>query len=166
MRDRCLLGIGLVVAMLVVAVTGRADTVPIAVAGFTYVDTSGEVGNQTEAHTSRLRSFMQDLGADLQRSGRYDVHLLACANAMSCAQDKTASELMDEARHADARLLLFGGIHKESTLIEWMKADVVKLSDGKVVYDRLLTFRGDSDQAWREAAAFLARDLAAQQIVP
>lgn len=55
--------------------------------------------------------------------------------------------------------MLFGGIHKQSTLIQWAKVEVVDLDRDKLVYDRLLTFRGDDANAWRRAEEFLAKDL-------
>lgn len=49
---------------------------------------------------------------------------------------------------------MFGGVHKESTLIEWAKLLVVDVQSQKVVFDKLITFRGDDDEAWKRAEAF------------
>ncbi|HEX7417554.1 MAG TPA: DUF2380 domain-containing protein, partial [Steroidobacteraceae bacterium] len=60
------------------------------------------------------------------------------------------------------RLLLFGGIHKQSTLVQWANARIVDIERDKLVFDRLLSFRGDDDAAWQHAEAFLSRELQAQ----
>jgi hypothetical protein len=38
------------------------------------------------------------------------------------------------------------------------------LQTGKLVFDRLLTFRGDTDDAWRRAEAFVAAQMAALEL--
>jgi len=40
----------------------------------------------------------------------------------------------------------------------WM--GVFEANDGKRVFFRQVTFRGDTDDAWRHAAAFLSREIA------
>jgi hypothetical protein len=66
---------------------------------------------------------------------------------------------MTAARKAGAKLLLYGGIHKQSTLIQWAKVEVIDLERDRLVYDRLFSFRGDDANAWRRAEQFLAKDL-------
>jgi hypothetical protein len=39
------------------------------------------------------------------------------------------------------------------------EVDVIDVERNTVVYDRLLTFRGDDAYAWQRAEEFLARDL-------
>jgi hypothetical protein len=46
-----------------------------------------------------------------------------------------------------------------STLVGWVKFAVLDLSENKPLCDRYLTYRGDTDEAWRRAAAFTARDV-------
>jgi hypothetical protein len=67
--------------------------------------------------------------------------------------------LTDAARQSGARLLLYGGVHKMSTLIQFGKAQIVDLKTDKVVFDRMISFRGDNDEAWQRAGEFLAEDL-------
>jgi hypothetical protein len=38
------------------------------------------------------------------------------------------------------------------------------LRNDKVVFDKLLSFRGDTDEAWRRAEEFLARDIGAADL--
>jgi Protein of unknown function (DUF2380) len=48
-----------------------------------------------------------------------------------------------------------------STLVQWATVQVVDARTDKLVLDRLLSFRGDDDEAWQHAEAFLAADLKA-----
>ena len=63
------------------------------------------------------------------------------------------------ARAAGARFVVLGGVHKMSTLVQWAKIQIADEEQGQVVFDRLLTFRGDTDEAWQRAESFLARDV-------
>jgi hypothetical protein len=51
-----------------------------------------------------------------------------------------------------------------STLIQYIKAQVVDLEANALTFDRLLTFRGDNAEAWQRAEKFLARELMAQEL--
>lgn len=136
------------------AAAGQAT--PAAVVDFNYVDTSGEPSDQSAVHQARLAAFMRSLRDDLVRSRKFKLVSLTCApDPCSIAQTQPA-EILEAARGAGARLLLFGGIHKESTLIQWAKVQAVDLKADKPILDRLFTFRGDTDEAWRRAEAFIA----------
>lgn len=97
----------------------------VAVAAFDYSDTSGEPRDQGAQHAARLRAFAEGLRADLQASGRYDVVPLPCGEAACAAADTDAATLMARARDAGAALLLFGGVHKMSTLVQFGRVEVV-----------------------------------------
>ena len=43
-----------------------------------------------------------------------------------------------------------------STLVQFMRAEAISTATGKTVFSRLLTFRGDSDDAWHHSETFLA----------
>ncbi len=60
---------------------------------------------------------------------------------------------------AGATLLLVGEVHKTSTLVGWMKFAVLDLRRRTATCDRLLTYRGDTDEAWHRAAQFAVRDI-------
>ena len=66
---------------------------------------------------------------------------------------------MKTAHAAGADFLLVGGIHKMSTLVQWAKAEVIDLRSGQIVLDKLFTFRGDTDHAWRRAEEFISNEL-------
>src|SRR5438876_9644492 len=64
--------------LLLAAVQARAQPIPIAVAEFDYVDTSGEPRDQRAEHAVRLEAFAKSIRADLERSGKYRVVTLSC----------------------------------------------------------------------------------------
>lgn len=146
-----------VAAGLARALDQRPAPVAIAVADFDYVDTSGEVRDQHAEHAARLQTFMRAIRHDLAGSGQYRIVALVCSQA-PCAAGGSA-QLMRDARDSGATLLLYGGIHKESTLIQWMKVEAVMVENGKHLFDRLLTFRGDTDESWMHSERFLIKQL-------
>ncbi len=133
---------------------------PIAVIDFDYFDTSGEPTDQTGAHAALLKDFMERLRGDLEASGKYRVVALACPDAPCSAAANDPRALVAQAGKAGARLLLYGGVHKMSTLVQWAKVGLVDLETDRLIDDRWLSFRGDSPEAWRRAESFLARKLA------
>jgi hypothetical protein len=140
------------------AAADGAPPVPIAVPDLVYVDTSGEVRDQTQEHARRIRRFSDALRSDLARSGKFRIVATQCG-AAPCAAGAEPSELLARARAAGAKLVLIGGVHKESTLIQWAKVQAVDAESDRIVLDKLLTFRGDTDEAWERAEAFVAREL-------
>ena len=56
-------------------------------------------------------------------------------------------ELQKAAHTAGAKLVLLGGVHKMSTLIQFAKIQIAGEEQGRIVFDRLATFRGDTDEA-------------------
>ena len=56
---------------------------------------------------------------------------------------------------------VIGGIHKTSTLVQWAKVTVIDVNTNRVLSDKLYTFRGDNDQAWDHAEAFISEDIRA-----
>ena len=147
------------------AAANRASPVPIAVLDLVYVDTSGEVRDQTQEHAARIRRFSEALRSDLERSGRFRIVTPQCG-AAPCTASGEPSELIARAREAGAKLMLIGGVHKQSTLIQWAKVQAVDVAAGRPVLDKLYTFRGDTDEAWERAEAFVAREIAALAAAP
>jgi hypothetical protein len=141
-----------------------ADEVALAVADFDYVDSSGEVRNQSTEHAGRLQDFARLIRDELSASGKYQVVPLDCPQPPCSAGAMDAESLTEAARQSGARLLLYGGIHKMSTLIQFGKAQVVDLTTDQVVFDRTISFRGDNEQAWTRAGQFLAEDLIAENL--
>jgi hypothetical protein len=135
-----------------------AERIPIAVADLDYADTSGEVRNQQAEHEARLRAFVDMLRADLGQDGHRNVNL-ECQQSPCTAGQSAGAALVERARAAGARFLLYGGIQKMSTLIQHSKVQVVDLQTNKLVFDRLISFRGDTDESWQRAERFLVREL-------
>ena len=134
--------------------------VTLAVADLYYADTSGEAADQTAAHQEWLRGFASALQSDLSESGKYRIIPLTCGTE-PCSARTDPLELQKAARAAGVRLVVIGGVHKTSTLVQWAKIQIADVEQGSVVFDRLLTFRGDTARAWRKAEAFAARDILA-----
>jgi hypothetical protein len=137
----------------------QATTPVLAVAEIHYVDTSGEVIDQSADHRRRLREFEASLRSDLAASGKMTNVALDCpANACSVG-DIDHGQLVEKAAAAGATHLLIGRFHKMSTLVQQAKFGVVDVKARKLVFGRYITFRGDNDAAWRRAESFLARQI-------
>ncbi len=146
--------------LLSVAAPGSARTAPaLAIAALDFIDTSGEVRDQQPDHARRLKTFTESLKADLAAGGTIRIVPLDCPPAGCPASSDPPAELAAAAGRAGAAYVLAGGIHKMSTLVQWAKVEISEVGTRKIVFDRLLTFRGDDDVAWRRAEKFLARDI-------
>ncbi len=130
----------------------------IAIADFSYVDTSGEQRDQSGDHAARLAAFTAALKADLAARQTWRVVAMECGGPCRVA-DMPASQLLAAARQAGANILLIGGIHKMSTLVQWAQIKAIDADSGRPLIDKLFTFRGDTDEAWRRAEAFVAGEL-------
>ncbi|HET6379078.1 MAG TPA: DUF2380 domain-containing protein [Methylocella sp.] len=139
----------------------KEDTTPAAVADFDYQDTSGEPDDQRAAHERRLAALMSAMRDGLAASGKFRIVSFTCEPAPCSLAHTPPEEILKAARRAGARLLVFGGIHKMSTLIQWAKLQAVDLQTSTPVLDRLLTFRGDTDEAWRRAGAYMVEQVKA-----
>jgi hypothetical protein len=94
-----------------------ADTRAIAVADFDYSDSSGEAVDQSAQHRARMAAFADLLHADLARRA-FVVTQPACAAPPCTAGSMAPDELIAAARQGGARYLLYGRIHKMSTLAQ------------------------------------------------
>jgi hypothetical protein len=56
---------------------------------------------------------------------------------------------------------IIGGIQKTSTLVQWAKVAVIDVGRNRVLSDKLYTFRGDNDESWSRAEAFISEDIRA-----
>jgi hypothetical protein len=162
MTPRYLLPLALLCAL--VSSGEAAEPVKLAIADFDYHDTSGEVQDQAAAHAERLKNFVGLVSDNLAASGKYQIVEISCPKPPCSADRMDARSLTDAARQSGARLLLYGGIHKMSTLIQFGKAQIADLETDKLVYDRTISFRGDDANAWKRASEFLAEDLVAKDL--
>jgi hypothetical protein len=136
-----------------------AEPITVGIAEIDYQDSSGEPQDQRAAHAGRARRFAEALRKDLEASGRYKVVALDCGKDPCSVALQVPEDLVAAAKQAGARLLIYGGVHKMSTLVQNMRAAAVDVEADKLVFERLITFRGDDDPAWERAERFLARAL-------
>jgi hypothetical protein len=68
-------------------------------------------------------------------------------------------DMLDRAKGAGARFVTVGAVEKMSTLVLWTRFEVYDVPSRQIVFNRLLTFRGDNDEAWQRAARYAAREL-------
>ena len=101
---------------------------------------------------------MRALRADLSADGNFRVVAIACSDPPCTAARTPPTDLIARAKAAGAGLLLFGQIHKMSTLVEWANTEIVDLAADKLIESKLFTFRGDTDEAWRRAEKFVAQE--------
>jgi hypothetical protein len=137
----------------------QSETPVLAIAEIQYSDTSGEIIDQTADHFRRLREFEASLRTDLSASGKVRNVALDCPPNACSVGDINADRLLDKAQAAGAGYLLISSFHKMSTLVQWAKFDIVDVKTRKVVFNRLVTFRGDNDKAWRHAESFIVREI-------
>lgn len=138
----------------------------LAVAEMDYVDTSGEVIDQSADHRRRLRAFEDSLRHDLTVSGTWRNIVLDCPPNACSIGDIDAKQLIGKAQAAGADFLLISAFHKVSTLIQWAKFDIIEVRTEKLSFERLVSFRGDNDEAWRRAEAFMVRDIMDREFKP
>ena len=135
-----------------------AEPVAIAVIDYDYLDTSGEPTDQQSQHQNRLAEFMRSLRADLGAEGGLRVVEIACDQPPCTAGGTPPAVLIARVKQAGARLMLYGQVHKMSTLIEWANTEIVDLQADKLIESKLFTFRGDTDEAWRRAERFIVEE--------
>jgi hypothetical protein len=124
---------------------------------FEYIDTSGEPGDQEAIHQQRLQAFMTALRHEL--AAEYRVVPSSCST--QCTDNGPIADRVHAAKGAGAKVLIIGGIHKLSTLVQWAKVTAIDVDANRVVFDKLFTFRGDSDEAWQRAEVFVSREIRA-----
>jgi hypothetical protein len=125
---------------------------------FGYLDTSGEPRDQRAEHARRLAAMEADIKDNLQAKGVFRI-VAAPQGAPPCPQGESEC-ILGQARDAGAKLVLAGAVQKASTMESNVWMGVFEASDGKRVFFRQATFRGDTDDAWRHAAAYLSREIA------
>ncbi|NOJ38211.1 DUF2380 domain-containing protein [Bradyrhizobium australiense] len=136
-----------------------AGPIAVAVADFDYFDTSGEVLDQSAEHQARVASFAALLRDNLAAQGDYRVVPIECPDHPCTATSMSQDVFIAAARKAGARLVVYGGIRKMSTLVQWGEIQLLDLEAEKLLMRRTVTFRGDNDAAYRHAADFVGNTL-------
>ncbi len=149
----------LVLAVLLAPLASLAAPTPIALVDLDHRDTSGEPQDQSEQHAAYLQLFMKTLAEDLEASGQFVVVPIEC-DAAPCSVDETDSEtLLVAAKQGGAKLMLYGGVHKVSTLIQFVKVQVIDVDQDKSLMSESMSFRGDDERAWLKLEKFLAKQV-------
>ncbi len=128
------------------------------------VDTSGETPSRAKEHEDRLLVLAQYLSMALVENGIYAVVDATPIRAeITKARIVRLSECngceLDLARMVHADRVLTGEVDKVSTLIGSLHISIVDVATGQHVFSRVLSFRGDTDEAWQHAARFFVREL-------
>lgn len=170
MQSRSILGPlgGLALAIGLALQPGTAasvEPVAVAVAEFDYFDPSGGVTDQGRVAAERLRMLAQQVRDSLDESDRYRIVELKCEPAPCSAGKTDPAELLAQAKAVGARLLIFGGIQKMNAVIQYGNAEVVDIEADRLVFDRNIAFRNDSEESWRYAAKSLVEDLMKENLV-
>ncbi|MGA7072024.1 DUF2380 domain-containing protein [Bradyrhizobium sp.] len=151
-----LAAIGVAAALLFSTRPGlSAAPLTVAVADFDYIDTSGEAKDQRAAHQVRMAQFAELLRAKLGAQGDFRVLPLECAEPPCTPINMQPDNFITASRRSGARFVVYGGIHKVSTLVQWGDVQLLDLEADKVLFRQNVTFRGDTDEAFRRAAAFV-----------
>lgn len=136
-----------------------AAPIAVAVADFDYFDTSGEVVDQSAEHRARVASFATLLRDNISTQADYRVVPIECPDHPCTATSMSQDLFIAAARKAGARLVIYGGIRKMSTLIQWGEIQLLDLEAERLIMRRTVTFRGDNDAAYRHAANFVSDTL-------
>ncbi|UIJ72779.1 DUF2380 domain-containing protein [Aurantimonas sp. HBX-1] len=146
-------------ALLPASPAAAADVPRIALADFYYLDTSGEPGDRDSEHRQRVELFETVLRERIAATGRFEVVPLECALPECGVGSLSVEDAVDAAERADADYVLLGAIQKISTLVGTGRLDLVDVPRRRSAMSRVLSFRGDSDEAFRRAAEFSARNV-------
>lgn len=133
-----------------------AQAAELAILPVKLLDTSGEVKDQVAAHEARLDLFTEELLQQLGTASR-----IPAADVAAACTPETSQCLLSLARGDGAGQALFVVVQKTSTLILQIFANLVDTESGELILSRDLNFRNDTDEAWRRAARFLSRQIAA-----
>ena len=161
MRLRCpakaaLVAIGVTILSLPSAAGLSAAPLTIAVADFDFVDTSGEARDQSAEHTARVAKFAELVRENLSAQGDTSVLPFECPQRPCTPISMGSDDFLAAARRTGARFIVYGGIHKMSTLVQNGLVEVLDLPGEKLLSKRTVSFRGDNDEAYRRAAAFVS----------
>lgn len=156
-------GAGLSKILMLLLVTGvalpravpAATPVAVVVADFDYSDTSGEANDQTAVHRARVAAFGDFLRESLGAHDNYRVVRIECPQQTCTAGAMPPDDFVAAAHRAGARYAVYGGIRKMSTLVQWGEVQLLDLDGNALLLRRTVTFRGDTDIAFRRAAEFV-----------
>jgi hypothetical protein len=159
MRLLCWVFLAILAAGLDQTAAAEAQPVSVAIADFDNFDTTGEDAARTADHAERVKAFADLLRTDLTADSRYRIVPLGCPGSPCLAAKTRPADFLKAARDTGARILVYGGIHKQSTLVQWALVHAIDLEKDKLVLERTYSLRGDTDEAFRRAADFIVEYL-------
>lgn len=136
-----------------------ATPLTVAIADFDYIDTSGEVRDQRAEHQARMLRFTELLRESIGARGDFQVRPFECTEPPCTPVSMRPDNFVAAGRRSGARFVVYGGIHKMSTLVQWGDVQLLDLEADKVLFRQNVTFRGDTDEAYRRAAAFVGESV-------
>ncbi len=139
------------------SVATPATPLTIVVADFDYVDTSGEARDQSAEHKARVAHFAELVRENLSAQGDYRVLPFDCPQHPCTPISMGSDDFIAAAGRSGARFVIYGGIHKMSTLVQNGLVEVLDLQNEKLLLKRTVSFRGDNDEAFSRAAAFVGQ---------
>lgn len=158
--------LGALAALASAGTTRAADVPRIALADFYYLDTSGEPGDRASEHQQRVDLFETVLREELAATGRFEVVALECPLPECGVGSLSVEDAVNAAERVNADYVLLGAIQKISTLVGTGRLDLVNVPQRRSSMSRVLSFRGDSDEAFRRAAEFSARNVVEADLSP
>lgn len=135
-----------------------AQAESLAVMPIKFFDTSHEAKDQREDHLRRTGLMTTEL-IRVTEGATSALSLLPREVVAAACSPETVPCLIALAKESGSDLALFVVVHKTSTLIMQIFVQLVDLETETIRYDRNLSFRGDTDESWVKAAAFLGRSL-------
>jgi Protein of unknown function (DUF2380) len=152
----------LIALTLVVSAPARADPLKVAVFDFELVDTSlqGEVDGPRADEQRRLMNAGVQLRRGLAESGKFAILDIAPVNAAAHGSNLQACGGCDVqyAQQVGADLAVTGVVQKVSNLILNMNVYLRDAHTGNLVTSMSADFRGNTDESWSRAAAYLLRN--------
>lgn len=148
----------LAAALVIAAPMAATEEGRIVIRPVRVLDTSGEARDQAAEHAARARAMEAVLHDALAAAGRDVVAVPPEELAARCPRSDPPC-LIGLARDAGGERILLASVHKTSSLILTLYAHLVDPAANRTVFSRELSFRGDTDDAWTHAAAFVGRDL-------
>jgi hypothetical protein len=133
------------------------DTRTLLVEPFHFFDTSGEPRDQRAEHAARLATLTTDLDKSLRSKQHY--RIVAPPTGAAPCPEGDSDCLLNQARSAGADVVIAGAIQKISSMASNMWIGAFDAKSGKRLLFRQITFRGDTDESWRRASAFLNSEI-------
>ena len=144
---------------LTLAVPARADPPKLAVFDFELLDTSlqGELNGPRRDEHERLMRAGEQFRKELAESGKFELLDISPINAAAHSSNLLACRGCDVrfAQQLGADLYIIGVVQKVSELILIMSIQVRDAHTGHIVVAMNADLRGNSDETWSRATAYL-----------